>query len=183
MYSLQGNVAVNAALSIVMADMTSGTTGFLISTFTIVIFGEIIPQALCSRHPLFIGAHTIYITWFIMFLLYLICKPMSVILVSVVVVVCACVRVCCKSRVEGLPPFPPPDPILSDSQGLDAGPRGGHHLQQERGPRNINAIEFLLFAPHTLSLLPLYLLQLRQLLDIHHEGKGVDNFEHRIMKA
>jgi metal transporter CNNM len=41
---LLGNVAVNAMLSILMADMTSGLMGFLISTIVIVIFGEIIPQ-------------------------------------------------------------------------------------------------------------------------------------------
>jgi metal transporter CNNM len=56
---LLGNVGVNAALSILMANMTSGLFGFLISTIVIVIFGEIIPQALCSRHPLAIGAKAV----------------------------------------------------------------------------------------------------------------------------
>ena len=46
---LLGNVAVNALLSILMADLTDGTLGFLVSTVVIVIFGEITPQALCSR--------------------------------------------------------------------------------------------------------------------------------------
>ena len=46
---LLGNVAVNAYLSILMAEITSGLAGFLISTAVIVIFGEIIPQASCSR--------------------------------------------------------------------------------------------------------------------------------------
>ena len=36
---LLGNVAVNAMLSIIMADKAGGTAGFLISTFVIVIFG------------------------------------------------------------------------------------------------------------------------------------------------
>eukprot|EP00808_Paulinella_micropora_P026475 g61522.t1 len=53
---LLGNVAVNAGLSIVMADMTSGTVGFLVSTFVIVVFGEIIPQATCQRYALKIGS-------------------------------------------------------------------------------------------------------------------------------
>lgn len=52
---LFGNVAVNALLSILMADISGGLYGFLISTFAIVIFGEIIPQATCSRYPLEIG--------------------------------------------------------------------------------------------------------------------------------
>merc|ERR550539_1362976 len=41
---LIGNVAVNAALSILLADKTSGLLGFVISTTVITIFGEIIPQ-------------------------------------------------------------------------------------------------------------------------------------------
>jgi len=53
---LLGNVAVNALLSILMADLTGGMTGFLVSTFAIVIFGEIVPQSSCSRYPLEIGS-------------------------------------------------------------------------------------------------------------------------------
>lgn len=49
---LLGNVAVNSALSILMADVTSGLVGFFTSTIVIVIFGEILPQAICSRFPL-----------------------------------------------------------------------------------------------------------------------------------
>ena len=45
---LLGNVAVNALLSILLAEYTGGITGFLSSTFLIVIFGEIVPQALVS---------------------------------------------------------------------------------------------------------------------------------------
>jgi len=55
----KGNVAVNALLSILMADLTSGLVGFLVSTFVIVIFGEICPQSLCSRYPLEIGSASI----------------------------------------------------------------------------------------------------------------------------
>eukprot|EP00980_Cylindrotheca_fusiformis_P006542 scaffold1384_cov116-Cylindrotheca_fusiformis.AAC.20 len=43
---LLGNVAVNALLSIFMADFAGGIVGFISSTFLIVIFGEIVPQAL-----------------------------------------------------------------------------------------------------------------------------------------
>ena len=43
---LLGNVAVNSLMSIFSAAIFDGTTGFLTSTFAIVIFGEIIPQAL-----------------------------------------------------------------------------------------------------------------------------------------
>jgi hypothetical protein len=43
---LLGNVAVNSLMSIFSAAIFDGTIGFLSSTFAIVIFGEIIPQAL-----------------------------------------------------------------------------------------------------------------------------------------
>ena len=41
---LLGNVAVNALLSILMADVAGGLAGFLVSTAVIVIFGEILPR-------------------------------------------------------------------------------------------------------------------------------------------
>ena len=77
---LLGNVAVNALLSILMANMTSGLVGFLVSTFMIVIFGEIIPQATCSRYALQIGAKSLPVVKAFMFLLYIICKPLSMVL-------------------------------------------------------------------------------------------------------
>jgi Cyclin M transmembrane N-terminal domain len=43
-----GNVAVNAVISILMANYTGGLVGVLSSTFLIVIFGEITPQAAVS---------------------------------------------------------------------------------------------------------------------------------------
>ena len=43
---LLGNVAVNALLSILLAAYAGGIIGFVSSTFMIVIFGEIVPQAL-----------------------------------------------------------------------------------------------------------------------------------------
>merc|ERR1712086_37344 len=63
---LLGNVAVNALLSILLADMTGGLMGFLVSTALIVIFGEIIPQATCARYGLAIGYYTLPITLVIM---------------------------------------------------------------------------------------------------------------------
>jgi metal transporter CNNM len=77
---LLGNVAVNALLSILMANMTSGLVGFLVSTFMIVIFGEIIPQATCSRYALQIGSRSLPIVKAFIFTLYIICKPLSMVL-------------------------------------------------------------------------------------------------------
>ena len=58
---LIGNVVVNSYLSILMADITSGTMGLILSTIMIVIFGEIIPQATCSRYALLVGYYTRYL--------------------------------------------------------------------------------------------------------------------------
>lgn len=40
---LLGNVSVNSILSIIMADLTSGIAGMLITTGIVLIFGEVIP--------------------------------------------------------------------------------------------------------------------------------------------
>ena len=77
---LFGNVAVNCMLSILMADMTSGFTGFLISTLTIVIFGEIVPQSVCSRHPLAIGSACIPLVYLFVVLTFVVSYPTSLVL-------------------------------------------------------------------------------------------------------
>ena len=67
---LFGNVLVNVLIPMLM-DSIPGANGILAvigSTFGIVIFGEIIPQAICSRHGLAVGAKTIGITKFFMLL-------------------------------------------------------------------------------------------------------------------
>jgi metal transporter CNNM len=68
-------VAVNALLSIFLANLTSGLIGFFASTIVIVIFGEIVPQALCSRHALKVGALSIPIVKVIICLMYPMAKP------------------------------------------------------------------------------------------------------------
>ncbi|CAB9509237.1 Metal transporter CNNM4 [Seminavis robusta] len=77
---LLGNVAVNALLSILLADKAGGAVGFIISTFLIVIFGEILPQALCSRYALLIGSKTIPLVLVIRFILFPVAFPLAFIL-------------------------------------------------------------------------------------------------------
>ncbi|KAG0337871.1 hypothetical protein BG000_004845 [Podila horticola] len=54
---LLGNVIVNETLPVVLdSELGGGVVAILISTLLIVIFGEIIPQAVCARYGLAIGA-------------------------------------------------------------------------------------------------------------------------------
>ncbi|XP_030557225.1 metal transporter CNNM4 isoform X1 [Drosophila novamexicana] len=59
---LLGNVLVNSTFTILLDGLTSGLFAVIFSTLAIVLFGEITPQAVCSRHGLAIGAKTILIT-------------------------------------------------------------------------------------------------------------------------
>ena len=77
---LFGNVAVNCLLSILMADLTSGLAGFLISTLSIVVFGEIVPQSVCSRHPLAIGSACIPLVYFFVVVTFFVSYPTSLLL-------------------------------------------------------------------------------------------------------
>ena len=78
---LLGNVVVNSTLTILLDGvLPSGIYAVLASTFAIVIFGEIIPQAICSRHGLVIGAWTIPLTLIFMVLTLPLSLPLSFIL-------------------------------------------------------------------------------------------------------
>jgi metal transporter CNNM len=59
---LLGNVIVNTTLSIFLGSIASGVLAGLIATGLIVIFGEIVPQAVISRHALWFGSRTIWFT-------------------------------------------------------------------------------------------------------------------------
>ncbi|XP_020635869.3 metal transporter CNNM4 isoform X1 [Pogona vitticeps] len=75
---LLGNVLVNTTLTILLDDLIgSGLGAVIASTGGIVIFGEIVPQALCSRHGLAVGANTIILTKFFMLLTFPLSFPIS----------------------------------------------------------------------------------------------------------
>ncbi|XP_067396383.1 metal transporter CNNM4 isoform X2 [Emydura macquarii macquarii] len=75
---LLGNVLVNTTLTILLDDLIgSGLGAVVASTVGIVIFGEIVPQALCSRHGLAVGANTITITKFFMLVTFPLSFPVS----------------------------------------------------------------------------------------------------------
>ena len=69
-----------ALIAILMANLTDGLVGLALSTLSIVVVGEIIPQAACSRHGLFIGANTVWIVKIFIFLMYVVARPISMIL-------------------------------------------------------------------------------------------------------
>ena len=78
---LLGNVLVNNTLTILLENVLGdGVIAIVASTIAIVIFGEIIPQAICSRHALTIGAYTIWLTYIFMVVTFPLSLPISLIL-------------------------------------------------------------------------------------------------------
>ncbi|KAL7680243.1 putative gliding motility-associated protein GldE [Plasmopara halstedii] len=77
---LLGNVSVNVLTSIITADLTSGLFGFVASTILILIFGEIIPQAVCSRYALVIGGKMASFVRILIVFFYIFAKPVSLVL-------------------------------------------------------------------------------------------------------
>ena len=63
-----------------MGDLTSGLVGLIVSTAIITTFGEIIPQAVCSRYALFVGANTTWFIWFFLIITFPISYPLSAII-------------------------------------------------------------------------------------------------------
>ncbi|EEB08939.2 morphology protein [Schizosaccharomyces japonicus yFS275] len=78
---LLGNVIVNETLPIVFDSIIGGGwPAVILSTAMIVIFGEVIPQAVCVRYGLMIGAKLEPLVLFMMYLLYPIAYPMALVL-------------------------------------------------------------------------------------------------------
>ena len=74
---LLGNVAVNSAMAIFLGNIATGVVAGLVSTGLIVVFGEIIPQAVFSRFALSLGAKTVWLVKLFIFILYPIAKPLA----------------------------------------------------------------------------------------------------------
>jgi metal transporter CNNM len=77
---LIGNVAVNSTLAVFLGSIASGLIAGITARALIVVFGEIMPQALFSRFALSLGAKTTWIVYFFLFVFYPVTKPISIIL-------------------------------------------------------------------------------------------------------
>jgi metal transporter CNNM len=75
-----GYVVVNTTLSIFLGSLASGLVAGVLATGLIVIFGEIIPQAIITRHALYYGAKTIWFTKIVLILFYPVAYPLAKIL-------------------------------------------------------------------------------------------------------
>lgn len=72
---LWGNVAINVLLALLANSVLVGVLAFLFSTFVITWFGEIMPQAYFSRHPLRTAAALAPVIRMYQFLLYPVARP------------------------------------------------------------------------------------------------------------
>ena len=77
---LVGNVAINSTLSIFLGSIASGFAAGLTATGLIVVFGEIMPQAIFSRFALSLGAKMAWLVKIFIFILYPISWPIAWIL-------------------------------------------------------------------------------------------------------
>ncbi|MDA8597004.1 CNNM domain-containing protein [Candidatus Pacebacteria bacterium] len=77
---LLGNVAVNTTLSIFLGSVAGGVIAAIAATTLIFIFGEIIPQAVISRHALYFGALTAPLVRVIIWLFFPIAYPIAYVL-------------------------------------------------------------------------------------------------------
>ena len=77
---LLGNVAVNSVLSILMAKIAGDGIAVVVSTALIVIFGEIVPQAVCSRYGVQAGAYLSWLLWLTVIITFVFSYPIAAVL-------------------------------------------------------------------------------------------------------
>ncbi|KAL0091597.1 hypothetical protein J3Q64DRAFT_1724476 [Phycomyces blakesleeanus] len=78
---LLSNVVINETLPIILHGVIGGGwQAVVLSTALIVIFGEVIPQSICVRHGLAIGAQTAWMMLILMYIMYPIAYPTALLL-------------------------------------------------------------------------------------------------------
>jgi metal transporter CNNM len=73
-------VLVNSSSTLILGSYLDGLFAAVGATFFIVLFGEIIPQSVCSRYGLWVGSYTRFITYTFMVLTFPLSYPLSRIL-------------------------------------------------------------------------------------------------------
>jgi metal transporter CNNM len=71
---------LNSAISIFMADIEGSLSGFLLSTSLIVIFAEIMPQAIMNSDPFFFCYYSRYFMYLCFGLTYIVAAPLGIII-------------------------------------------------------------------------------------------------------
>lgn len=74
---LLGNVAVNSTVAIFLGNIATGVVAGIIATGLIVVFGEILPQAIFSRYALQLGAKSVWLVRIFIFIFYPVAYPLS----------------------------------------------------------------------------------------------------------
>lgn len=74
---LFGNVMVNSALSIFLGSITSGVVAGIVATLLIVVFGEIVPQAVFSRFAMDFVSRLTWLVKILIFIFYPLSRPIS----------------------------------------------------------------------------------------------------------
>jgi metal transporter CNNM len=77
---LLANVAVNSVLAIYLSSITNGIVAGIVVTALIFVFGEMLPQAIISRHAMRYGAHAAPAVWLLMKISSPITYPVSALL-------------------------------------------------------------------------------------------------------
>mmetsp|Transcript_38750 Transcript_38750/g.54016 ORF Transcript_38750/g.54016 Transcript_38750/m.54016 type:complete len:404 (-) Transcript_38750:66-1277(-) len=77
---LMANAAAMESLPIFLNHLVAPLFAIVISVTAVLIFGEIVPQAICSRFGLSIGYHLRYFVWVVIAIFFVIAYPLSLIL-------------------------------------------------------------------------------------------------------
>ncbi len=74
---LLGNVLVNSALAIFLGSLVIGPIAVILSTFLIVLFGEIVPQSFFAKYALKFSAKSIWLVKIFIWILYPLTYPVA----------------------------------------------------------------------------------------------------------
>lgn len=72
------NTTINSTIAVLMADMSTGAWAAAMSSVSIFLFAEVLPQALFSRHAFLIGSKTIWLVKTFKYLMFPVAKPLAI---------------------------------------------------------------------------------------------------------